>query len=97
MKSFYGDIVLNEDKLLDSNSNRIELKYYKILKKHRNETNTYGVEIIKKEYIGKKTTKERRNIINLTEDESLINNLLYILQKNTVTPMGLQDAIQEVL
>lgn len=97
MKTFYSGIVLNEEELLESNSNRIELEYYKLSKKDRKNTNTYGIEIIKKEYTGNKKTKEKQNIVNLTNDENIINKVLYILRKNTVTPVGLNDALQEVL
>lgn len=97
MKRFYSGIVLNENELLESNSNRIELEYYKLSKKDKKNTNIYGIEIIKKEYIGKKKTKEKQNIENLTSDENIINKVLYILRKNTVTPIGLNDALQEVL
>ncbi|MBP3463000.1 MAG: DUF6514 family protein [Clostridia bacterium] len=97
MKRFYSGIILNEKELLESNSNRIELEYYKLSKKDKKNNKIYGIEIIKKEYIGKKKTKEKRNIENLTSDENIINKVLYVLRKNTVTPIGLNDALQEVL
>ena len=54
MKRFYSGIILNEKELLESNSNRIELEYYKLSKKDKKNNKIYGIEIIKKEYIGKK-------------------------------------------
>ena len=35
MKKLYAGIVLNKDELTESNSNRIELEYYKISKKNK--------------------------------------------------------------
>lgn len=97
MKKLYSEITLNEDELLEASSNRIELKYYKISNKDEKNVNTYGLEIIKKEYFDKEKTEETKKIINLTTNENTINNVLYLLSKNTVTPIGLHDALQEVL
>ena len=53
MKKLYAEITLNKDELKESNSNRIELEYYKISKKKKeniyHKTNIYGIEVIKKE------------------------------------------------
>lgn len=101
MKKFYAGIVLNKDELADSNSNRIELEYYKISKRSKEsftkKSNTYGIEIVKKEYLGNKKLKEKNNVYNLTNDENVIDKLLNILKNNRVTPMGLVDAMDEVL
>ena len=32
MRKFYADVILNKDELKESDSNRIELEYYKIAK-----------------------------------------------------------------
>ena len=101
MKKFYAGIVLNKNELKESNLSRIELEYYKISKKAvRNvgeKTNLYGIEIVKKEYLGKKRVKEKNNMYNLTNDENTIDNLLHILRKNKVTPISLKDVVEEVL
>ncbi len=101
MKKFYAGVVLNKEDLKDSNSNRIELEYYKISRKNRNninkKMNVYGIEIIKKEYLGKRRYKERQNVHNLTNDESIIDKLLDLLKTHKVTPIGLNDIIEEVL
>lgn len=101
MKKFYAGVVLNKEELIESNSNRIELEYYKISKKSREniskKANLYGIEIVKKEYLGKKKLKEKNNIYNLTNDENVINKLLNILKVNKVTPVALNDIVEEVL
>lgn len=101
MKKFYAAIVLNKDELKESKSNRIELEYYKISKRETKKvgkkTNLYGIEIIKKEYFGNRKIKEKSNLYNLTSDENVIENLLHILRKNKVTPISLNDVIEEVL
>ncbi len=101
MKKFYAGIVLNKDELIESNCNRIELEYYKIEKKDKKSTNkvnnVYGIEIVKKEYLGNKKIKEKNNINNLTNDENVINKLLNILKINKVTPITLNDIVEEIL
>lgn len=101
MKKFYAGIILGKEDLKESNRSRIELEYYKISRRTPKiigkKTNLYGIEIIKKEYLGNKKYKEKNNIQNLTTDENVINNLLNILRKNRVTPITLNDVIEEVL
>ena len=101
MKKFYSSLILNKEDLQDSSRNRIELEYYKISKKAAKnvgkKTNVYGIEIVKKEYLGKKKHKEKSDIYNLTNDEHVIDNLLQILRRNKVTPISLNDVIEEVL
>lgn len=101
MKKFYAGIILGKEDLKESNRSRIELEYYKISRRTPKivgkKTNLYGIEIIKKEYLGNKKYKEKNNIQNITTDENVINNLLNILRKNRVTPITLNDVIEEVL
>lgn len=101
MKKFYAGIVLNKDELQESNCSRIELEYYKITKKVKEnvnkKTNTYGIEIVKREYQEGRKTKEKSNLYNLTKDEQVINNILNILKLNKVTPIALGDVVEEVL
>lgn len=101
MKKLYAGIVLNKDELTESNSNRIELEYYKISRKNKDKaakkSNLYGIEIVKKEYLGNKKLKERNNIYNVTNDEDVINRLLSTLKSNQVTPIALEEIMDEVL
>lgn len=101
MKRFYAGIVLNKDELKESNSSHIELEYYKISKSNKKRTNKssnlYGIEIVKKEYLGKKKLKEKNNIYNLTNDENVVDKILNILTNNKVTPMTLNDIVEEIL
>lgn len=101
MKKLYAGIVLNKDQLTESNSNRIELEYYKISKKNKDRTtrksNLYGIEIVKREYLGNRKLKEKNNIYNVTNDENVINKLLNMLKNNQVTPIALEEIMHEVL
>ena len=57
----------------------------------------YGIEIVKKEYFGRRHLKKKENIYNITNDETVIDNLLQVLRRNKVTPVSLNDVIEEVL
>ena len=47
MRKFYADVILNKDELKESDSNSIELEYYKIAKNVKKNQTTYGVYIVK--------------------------------------------------
>lgn len=97
MRKFFADVILNKDELKESDSNRIELEYYKIAKNVKKDQRTYGIEIVKTEYLDNKRLKETENIYNVTSDENVIDNLLNILKENQVTPIGLCDVVDELL
>lgn len=97
MRKFFADVILNKDELKESDSNRIELEYYKIAKNVKKDQRTYGIEIVKTEYLDNKRLKESENIYNVTNDENVIDNLLNILKENQVTPIGLCDVVDELL
>lgn len=97
MRKFFADVILNKDELKESDSNRIELEYYKIAKNVKKDQRTYGIEIVKTEYLDNKRLKETENIYNVTSDENVIDNLLNILKENQVTPIGLCDVVDEIL
>ena len=97
MRKFYADVILNKEELKESDSNRIELEYYKIAKNVKKDQRTYGIEIVKTEYFNNKKIKESENIYNVTNNEDVINNLLSILKENQVTPIGLNDVVDEIL
>ncbi len=100
MKKFYAGVVLEDSELAESKSNRIELEYYKISKTRKTNfakvNKTYGIEIVKKEYLGNKRKKEKNNLCNLTSNEKIANNLLDILKENKVTPIGLEDTVRDL-
>lgn len=101
MKKFYAGIVLEDSELIESTSNRIELEYYKISRARKiNSTKAkkvYGIEIVKKEYREKFVKIEHEKILDITKDKKSINNLIYKLKENLVTPIGLEDVVNEII
>ena len=93
-KKFFTGIFIDNEKLKENNINYpIRLEYYKIA----NEKEEYGVEIVKTEYREDFTKIENEAMINITNEENIINNIIYKLKENFVTPIGLQDTVAEIL
>ena len=100
-KIFYGDVFLDKEKLDEINIKYpIELEYYKTCSRKNdllkeNEI-IYGVEIIKKEYIGQNIHTEKAFVDNITKDEKELNSVIFKLKENTVTPITLNDVINDL-
>ena len=98
---FYGDVILGEDDLRQSNTKYpIKLEYYKRKSKRKSFNNeiyeVYGIEIVKKEYRQKQINLENKTIDNVTKNENLLNRIIKMLKDNTVTPVGLSDVMHDM-
>lgn len=98
-KEFYGKVYLNSEYLRDRNTqNPMELEYYKTKRANKlnEEKEVYGVEIVKNEYNGKEILTERNSLEYLTDNENTANKIIEILKDNTVTPISLNDVINDM-
>ena len=97
-KIYYGEEIVNLGELIETNRKGfIKLEYYGTKKVIENEFIEYGIEIVKKEYINRNFIKEINNISNITEDEREMKEIISILKRNKVTPIGLEDIICELV
>ena len=101
-KDYYGNTFLEAKDLKDTNiKNRIELEYYrtKKSKKHflREDTESYGIEIVKKEYQGKKINVEKEKIDKICDKKSNIDLILNKLKQFKVTPITLKDVVHDIM
>lgn len=97
MKTFFGGMFMNKDELRrEGILHPIKLEYYKI-KDIKSKNDIFGVEIVKTEYINEKVKVERASVDRLTNDESIENKVLDILKRNEVTPIGLNDVVQDLV
>ncbi len=97
-KIYYGETRINIKELVESNRKGfIKLEYYGTKEIVQDEFIEYGVEIVKKEYINKNFIQETNNINNITEDKKEIEEIISTLKRNKVTPMGLEDVINDLL
>lgn len=99
MKSLYGEISLNQTELLGSNIDKMKLEYYKMDNKSnilKEEETTYGVEIVKREYVGNEEKVEAKKAL-LCDNEKEIDDIIEILKSNKVTPIELEDIVNDYL
>lgn len=97
MKTFFGSIFIEKEKLEGAGIKYpIKLEYYKIINEDEfiNKDNAmYGIKVVKTEYKQNKSETEDRAIQYLSNNEQKIDEILYTLRKNEVTPICLQDVI----
>ena len=84
-KVYYGNTFLDTKELKENNiKNRIELEYYRTKKRKncflREDTESYGIEIVKKEYQGKKVNIEKES------SQIIFGNSLCIFTKQICAP-----------
>lgn len=91
----YGKIQLDEEVLMQNNIyHNINLEYYKT---KSNNSEKYGIEIVKTEYINNEEKQENKYIEALTASEEKVENILSKLKNNQVTPVGLEYIIIDML
>lgn len=94
IRKFFAGIFIDKEKLEENNINYpIRLEYYKI----KNTQNEYGVEIVKTEYREGFIKFENDAITKVTKEEDTINNIIYKLKDNLVTPIELKDVVSEMM
>lgn len=93
MKTFFGEVYINEQELEEAGIKYpIKVEYYKTTDEEKGEKN-YGIEIIKKEY---KILEDKIQIENLTKEENKIEELINLLKRNEVTTIGAKDVIEDI-
>ena len=101
-KAYCGGTFLGEKELKETNIDyRIELEYY-TTNNHINistkeEINTYGIEIVKKEYKNNKIDIETNNVEHISNNASKVIEIIETLKKYKVTPIGLNDVLEDLL
>lgn len=96
-KTCYGMTYFDENDLKETNINhKIELEYYKTNEKINNDLK-YGIEIVKKEYINNNVTLESNNMQNISKSSDKVIEIINTLKKYKVTPIGLNDVLEDLL
>ena len=100
-KIFYGKTFLETNDIRGTNvKNRIELEYYRIKKKKhhllKENTETYGIEVVKKEYNGHIINIEKEKVDKISNKKANIDSILNILKEFQVTPIALKDVIEDM-
>ncbi len=101
-KTCYGMTYIENAEIPNGNLNhRIELEYYRIKKKKhhllKENTETYGIEVVKKEYKGHKVNIEKEKVEKISNKKANIDSILNILKEFQVTPVALKDVIDDMM
>lgn len=100
-KVYCGTTFLDGGDLKENNlKNRIELEYYRTKKRKnyflRENSETYGIEIVKKEYQGKKVNIEKEKVDKISNKQTTIDLILNKLKEFKVTPITLKDIVHDI-
>lgn len=96
-KTCYGMTYFDENDLKETNINhKIELEYYRTVNNIQDEFN-YGIEIRKKEYKNNNFTIESSYVENISNNSSKVIEIINTLKKHKVTPVGLNDVLEDLL
>ena len=97
MKTFFGGMFMNKENLRKEGTlYPIKLEYYKI-KDLKRKNDIFGIEVVKTAYINEEIKVEKASIDKLTNDEKIENSILDILKRNEVTPVILEDVIEDLV
>ncbi len=95
MKTFFGGMFMNKEELRKEGIlYPIKLEYYKI-KDLKSKNDIFGIEIVKTEYTDEEIKIEKASIDKITNDEKIENSILDMLKRNEVTPVILEDVIED--
>ena len=76
----------------------IKLDYYKIINEeeiNKQEKAKFGIHVVKTKYKQNDTKVENKKIPYVSDDEETIENILQILKENVVTPIAVEDILQD--
>ena len=97
MKTFFDGIFIDGNNSQNEGEYPIKLEYYKTIKTEENVEAKYGIEIVVTEVINGKVNIKSKAIDDIANTSEQIDNILTILKNNEVTPIGIEDAIDEII
>ena len=97
MKTFFDGVFISNEHLREAGIEYpIKLEYYKTFGEENVETK-YGIEVVKTEYLEESVKVESKEVKDVFRNEEEQERILTILKNNEVTPIGLQDVLQDIL
>lgn len=97
MKTFFDGVFIASEHLEEAGVKYpIKLEYYKTSGKE-NVKNKYGIEVVKTEYLDGNVRVEAKEVKNITDSLEKEEEILTLLRNNEVTPIGVEDVLQELL
>ena len=96
MKTFFDGIFIDSNNAQNENEYSIKLEYYKTIKTEENGEAKYGIQIVETEFIDGKVNVESKIINGISNSSDEVEKMIEILRNNEVTPIGIEDAINEI-
>lgn len=97
MKTFFDGVFISRDKLEEAGIEYpIKLEYFKTSGEENVEAN-FGIEVVKTEYLDGNVRIETKEVKNVTNNFEEQEKILTILRNNEVTPVGVEDVLQELI
>lgn len=99
IRKFYGGKFIDREKLSNEGIDYpIKIEYYKIYDNEENKDITqYGLEVVKTEYKTEKVDIENKEVLKVTKEEKIINNILDKLKNNEVTPVITKYIVEDLI
>ena len=97
MKTFFDGVFIDKQKLEEEGIKYpIRLEYFRT-SMQENVKEKFGIQVVKTEYLDTKVNVETKEVNNLTDNIYEANRILTLLKNNEVTPIGVEDVLQEIL
>ena len=100
MKIFHSSIFIKQETLNDAGiKHPIKVEYYKIISEDevtQKKKAKFGINVIKTEYKKDNVEIENKELHNISSDEEKIEEILKILKDNEVTPIILEDVLNDI-
>lgn len=98
MKTFFGGVFIEKIKLMEAGVKYpIKLEYFKTKKEEKNVEANLGIEVVKTEFLDDEIKVETKEVNYITGDTSEQERILTLLKNNEVTPIAVEDVLQEIL
>ena len=99
MKTFFSSTFMKEETLKEAGIfHKIKLEYYKIINEDeiiKQENAKFGINVIKTEYTPSNIKVEDKKIKYISNDEKKIEEILHVLKENEVTPVIVEDVLND--
>lgn len=97
MKTFFDGVFIDGERLKEAGIEYpIRLEYF-ITTLEENVKKKFGIQIVKTEYLNTKVNVEIKQMNGIFENIEEVDKVLEILKNNEVTPIGVEDVLQEIL
>lgn len=97
IRKLYGNTIIRLDNLnFNDCTNEFKIEYYKIVNLEKTtEDNKFGIEVLKRTMLENNEIIEKKEILNFLDTEEKADRLLNILQRNKVTPISVEDIVED--